>query len=418
MTRHPVPAKFSGWKIVVRCLLAQNLATGLAFGSFGPMLVSTEQHFGVSRTTATFGMSVTTATMGLLSPLLGSAMARFPVRWSMVCGALLSALGFAGLAVLSSFGLALPMYMFIGMGVCLLSILGPVTIVNQWFAAGRGKMLGIVNLPIMVFILPFILAAGLPLWGRTTILLAMASLFILLIPLLLTMVERPEQIGERPWSDAAGDQLVRPASAGPARQPAVRILRMPEFWLLSLGVGIVAGSTTAFVVHIVPYGIHNGLAPGASATLMSIYAGTGLVGALLLGWIVDRLGGPATLGVTAALQGVLWIGMPQTSGYALYLAAAALGIVAVPINVLHQSALSELIEPAEIGRALGISYALKLPFIFACAPLASFLFEISGGYHLPFWTIGSALFVAAFLFAAAFFLVRFHTLGRGVAMGR
>ncbi|WP_162248202.1 MULTISPECIES: MFS transporter [unclassified Sphingomonas] len=406
MTKAAAPMGFSGWKIVVRCALAQNLATGLVFGSFGPMLASTEQHFGVSRTAATFGMSVTTATMGISSPLLGSVMGRFPVRMSMVFGALLGALGFAGLALLPSFALALSMYALIGAGVCLLSILGPVTMVNRWFVAGRGKMLGIINLPITVFLLPFILAVALPLWGRSALLLAMAAAFLLLIPLLLTMAETPGQIGERPWGEAAGARAGGATLAVRARQPASRILRMPEFWLLSLGVGVVTGTTTAFVVHIVPYGAHNGLSPEASAALMSIYAGSGLVGALLLGWIVDRLGGAATLGITALLQAGLWIVIPQTSGYALFLAAAVLGIVAVPINVLHQSALSELIEPAEIGRALGISYALKLPFIFAFAPLASFLFESSGGYHIPFWTMGSALFVAVFLFAAAYFVTR------------
>nr|WP_157034138.1 MFS transporter [Sphingomonas sp. Y57] len=403
-----IPMGFSGWKIVARCALAQNIATGLVFGSFGPMLISTEQHFGVSRTAATFGMSVTTATMGISSPLLGNVMGRFPVRIGMIFGAVLGALGFIGLALLPSFVLALPMYALIGVAVCLLSILGPVSIVNRWFMAGRGKMLGIINLPIVVFVLPFILAAALPMWGRSAILLAMASAFLLLIPLLMTMVESPAQIGERPWGESADESRASAAFTGRARQPASRILRMPEFWLLSLGVGIITGTTTTFVVHIVPYGGHIGLAPEASAGLMSIYAGAGLVGALLLGWIVDRLGGAATLGLTALLQAGLWIVMPQTSGQALFLASAALGIVAVPINVLHQSALSELIEPAGIGRALGISYALKLPFIFAFAPIASFLFESSGGYQIPFWTMGSALLVAAFLFAAAYFVTRYQ----------
>lgn len=410
--------RFSGWKIVGRCLLAQNLATGLAFGSFGPMLLSTEQHFGVSRTTATFGMSVTTATMGLSSPLLGGLLDRFPVRLTMAVGALCSAMGFAGLALLPSFGLALPMYALIGIGVCLLSILGPVALVNRWFADGRGKMLGIINLPIVVFVLPFILAAALPLWGRSAALLVMAGLFLLFIPLLLTMAETPQDIGEKPWRAASDERALATVPTDGGRRPAAGILRMPEFWLLSLGVGIVTGSTTAFVVHIVPYGIHNGLTAEASAALMSIYAGSGLFGALLLGWVVDRLGGAATLGITAALQAILWLTMPQTSGLVLYLAAAMLGIVAVPINVLHQSALSELIDPSGIGRALGISYALKLPFIFAFAPLASFLFETSGGYHVPFWVMGSALFVAASLFTAAYFVVRRKAPGLSAAMGR
>src|SRR5689334_12095984 len=106
------------WKMLLLCFLAQNLAMGLAYGSFGPLLSSTEQHFGISRAVATTGMSMITFAIGALSPLLGGLMQRISVRSAMIGGALLSALGYWGLAVFPSFHIALLMYGLIGTGVC------------------------------------------------------------------------------------------------------------------------------------------------------------------------------------------------------------------------------------------------------------------------------------------------------------
>ena len=98
---------FSGWRVVLLCFLAQNLAMGFAFGSFGPLLASTEQHFGVTRTVATTGMSLILLAIGGLSPLLGGLLQKVSVRSAMIGGAALSALGYWGLALYIVLGAAL-----------------------------------------------------------------------------------------------------------------------------------------------------------------------------------------------------------------------------------------------------------------------------------------------------------------------
>ena len=102
--------RFRGWRIVGICMFAQNVAVGIAFGSFGPLLASNEAHFEVTRTVATLGMSLVSLTMGTVAPLLGGIMTRLPVRPVMIAAAAASAGGYSGLALLPTFGLALPMY--------------------------------------------------------------------------------------------------------------------------------------------------------------------------------------------------------------------------------------------------------------------------------------------------------------------
>jgi hypothetical protein len=55
---------------------------------------------------------------------------------------------------------------------------------------------------------------------------------------------------------------------------------------------------------------------------------------------------------------------------------------------------------------MGISYAVKLPFIFTFAPLVGHLFDLSGGYRLPFLLTTGILTVACLFFVLMIFAVR------------
>lgn len=396
---------FAGWKILLLCFLAQNLAMGLAFGSFGPLLASTEQHFGVTRAVAATGMSLITLTMGGLSPVMGGLMQKMSVRAAMIGGAALSAIGYWGLAVLPSFNLALVMYGLIGTGVCLTAILGPLTLINRWFAADRAKMLAIVNLPITLFVTPFLVAELLPIVGRMAILAGIGSAFLLLIPLLLMIVDDPTHIGQAARGAAA------PCGTAAARTadqplPTRKILANPSFWLLSIAIGIMAGSGTVFVVHIVPFGMEKQMSLQSASGLLSLYAGAGILGTLLFGWIADRIGPPAALVLTTFCQAVLWWGILHVTGLPLYLLAGILGICVCPLTTLHGAALSALVGPASISRAMGISYSIKLPFLFTFAPAAGYLFDISSGYRTPFLIIVAMLALACLFFVLMALAVR------------
>jgi MFS family permease len=383
------PGRGTRWRVVLLCFLAQNCAMGLAFGSFGPLLASTEQQFGVSRALASAGMGVTMLAIGGLSPLLGSLLQRSSVRTWMIVGALLSAAGYAGLAVFHSFPLAVAMYALVGAGVCLLAILGPLVLVSRWFDDNRGKVLSLVNLPLMLFVTPYVIAEMLPRQGRFGVLVGMGAIFVLLIPALMLLVERPAGLKA---PDKAGSE--EPVAA----ESAASILRRPAFWLLSLGIGLVAGAGTGFVVHIVPFGVEKQMPLAAASGVLSVYAGAGILGTLLFGWIADRAGPAAALIISAGCQAFLWWALVQTDGPALYLAAALLGVCVVPLVTLHGAALSAMFGAASVGRAMGFSYSIKLPFIFVFAPAMGWMFQVLGTYRVSFLATAGLMAFAALSF--------------------
>ena len=84
--------------------------------------------------------------------------------------------------------------------------------------------------------------------------------------------------------------------------------------------------------------------------------------------------------------------------------------------MLHQAALSELLGRDSISRGLGLSYLVKLPFVFSFAPLAALLFERTGGYNMPFLIIGAVLVLAGIMFLAT--ALRQRAVWRPVAEAR
>lgn len=381
------------WRVVLLCALAQNCAMGFAFGSFGPLLASTEEHFGVSRAVATMGMSVVMLAIGGLSPFLGNFLQLVSVRGGMLLGALLSSIGYWGLAITDSFTVALAMFGLIGVGVCLSAILGPLTLISRWFETNRGKMLSLVNLPVVLFLTPYLVAELLPIYGRFALLGGLGTVCAVLALLMLLLVEHPPVQAQRAVGGAG--------SAVAGGEGLTSIFKRPAFWLLSLGIGIMAGSGTGFVVHIVPFGMGKQMTLQSASALLSVYAAAGIAGTLFFGWLCDRIGPPAALVISATCQALLWWGFLHADGVSLYVLAAVLGICVVPLVMLHGAAISQMFDAASVSRAMGYSYSIKLPFIFGFAPGLGLMFERFGGYDLPFLMTAVMLAVAG----ASFYLM-------------
>ena len=384
-------------RAVLACFLAQNLTMGIAFGSFGPLLSANRTHFDISLAAAAIGMSMVTLALGLLSPIVGRFMQGARMRSVMLAGAILSATGYASLALTGNYAMALASYTLIGAGVCLTAVLGPLTLVTRLFASDRGKVLSFVNLPVVLFACPFLVAAVLPNIGRTALLVGIAALFVLLIPVLLWQVREP------PPGVAASTEM---QSRAQAAADSTRLLRSPALWLLSLGIGIMAGVGTAFVVYLVPLGMSGGMTLAAASALLSIYAGAGLLGTPMFGWLADKIGPPAALLLSVVCQAFLCVAIVGAEGAALYVLAAALGMCCNPITTLHGAAVGALFGAAKVPQAMGYSYVAKLPFLFGMAPAVGALVDSSGGYRIPFLVCAMALAVSAALFLSLWSLYR------------
>jgi len=391
---------FSGWKVLALCFLSQNLAMGCAFGSFGPLLSSNEQFFGITRAAASAGLSCVLLATAFFSPLIGNLLPRISIKSAMIAGALLSALGYWGLALFPSFSIALVMYGVIGVGICTNAVLCPLLLVNRWFVSDKAKALSVVNLPMGLLVVPFVVGHTLPDVGRFTVLGVLGTIPLAFIPFILFMPEDPAHVGQLAHGATGSPNPVATAAGSADGESSTihDILSKPAFWFFSLGMGIMQGAGGAFYAHFVGFGAERGVPLATASTILSLASVTGLFGTPLLGWIIDRIGPPTTLIFTALIQALMWLGMLYIASSLLFMPVGVLGVFLLPMNVLQGALISIMFPPNSTSRALGISYGLQLPFQFSLVPLAGLIFDKMDGYFYVFLIISALLGMASLSF--------------------
>ncbi len=396
-----------GWVMVALAALAQNCALGLNFASYGTLIAAMEVRFDTSRALASSGLGAMVLSMSLCSPLVGGLLQRYSVRSVMIVGALLSAAGYALLPFVDSIYLVLAVFaLLIGPGACFLGIVPAATLVGNWFIKDRGKALGVINMPILLFLMPPVFGYLLITLGLNGVFLTISALFLASTLFLFLVIDRPEDVGRAPRMADAGLGSATADAAAPLDKRA--LLRKPAFWLVSIGVGVLTSGSTMLVTHFVPFGTGRGFELNQAALLVSAFGGAGMFGALLFGWLVDRIGAVNTLIVNALAQGLLWMGLIPHSGLpAMLMLAASAGACAGAIVAIHGAALNELFGRASFSQAMGLSYLFKLPFIVFAAPFAGWLFDRTGTYQWPI-----IIHILAFALSALIFL-RLAVAGRG-----
>jgi predicted MFS family arabinose efflux permease len=381
--------------------LAQNLAIGLTFGSFGVLIKPVADELGASRAAASLGIAIILLLMGVAGPVLGTALTRYPIKRIMMIGAGLMVGGFALASQASSFPTFLLGYSLLGgIGCAALGVIPSTTLISNWFVARVGFAIGLISIPLFVALAPPLVSWIVNAHDWRTALLVQAALLLALMPLLRMIVNRPSDVGQQ----ALGAIHVDDTSRDSTPQEAVSsrsLLGSGHFWCILLGAGLMTCGGIVIVSHLVPYATDRGVASNSAALLMSINGTFSMAGAMAFGWVADRFGARLTLGMIATLQATLWALMlwrPEFSVLALLL--IGIGLCGGGVQTVFSALLQGAYGQNGFARALGLGTMLMLPFTFAAAPLAGLLFDRSGSYTLAF-----QLQIGAFATAAVIFLL-------------
>jgi len=190
------------------------------------------------------------------------------------------------------------------------------TIVNRWFAARRGLMMGLLTASTAtgaLIFLPFM--AWLTRNGAwTPVVLFVGIAAAALIPLVwLLMPETPAAIGATRYGEEAGASpaTIPHRGAMQAIHVLVEAARTPMFWLL-FGTFFICGLTTNGLVgtHLIAYCGDNGIAPVQAAGLLSLMGLFDLFGTTASGWLTDRYDPRKLLFVYYGLRGLSLMALP------------------------------------------------------------------------------------------------------------
>jgi len=382
------------WRMVALAFCAQNCASGLTYGSYGTLLTTLEGTFDTSRAVISVGLSAVSLVVGLLSPIVGYLLHRASIRAMMVGGALLNAAAYAGLSQASSIYQVLGLYALIGAGVCMLSVIPPVTLISRWFVEDRGKALGLINMPIFIFLAPLGASAVLTQWGLSTVFLGISAVHVLLSVALLWVRDAPDHV-----SLPTNTETTAPTSSPLTLLTTRQIFTSPSFWLLTLGVGLLTGGSMAYLVHFVPFATSRSHSLETAAMIISAYGFAGIGGTYVYGWLADKLGATRALAANAFLQTVAWGALTVFADVSILLVlTAVIGGSMTSMVALQGSVFSQVFGAHNVGRVMGLCYFLKIPFNFGVAPLIGLIFDATGSYTAAFLGYAAGICVAGIVF--------------------
>ena len=391
---------FYGWTIVALAFGVQFVAAGVVFQSFPVFLLPLAEEFGVGRAEAALPPVAMMITGIVISPSIGLALSRFPIRNIMLTCALATAIGFFALAEATEYWQVLLVYGLIGpiaMG-GLASISCNSLIVN-WFERKRARALGIAMIGISisgVFVVPAT-AWGVEAWGWRGVYQAFAvTCLALMPPIAWFVVNRPSDMGLVPDGDAPADAdegFLEPEE--PALTPVRELLASPTLWLIGAACGLAFFGALPIMNHGIAFAIDRGIDPMRAAMLLSAISVGAASGKIVIGWLSDRVGEKGAFGITLALQFFSLFGLwALTNYFALVAVAGLFGLGLGGIVPLQAALLARSFGVQDFSRVMGLIGPLMIPFQIAGPPLAGWIFDTRGSYDLAIWVFMASTLAA------------------------
>jgi len=390
--------------VIFFCLL---ISAGLR-ATPGVLLVPLHESFGWSRSSISLAAAVGIFFYGLMGPFAAAAMERFGLRRVLLSALLVMAGSSAASAYMTqSWHLLLAWGVFSGMASGAVAVVLGATVVNRWFAARRGLMMGLLTASTATGNLLFLpVLAGLAASGDwTRVVWAVAAAALAMVPLVAWLVpDRPADVGMVPYGSEPGTLPAAPAPRTGLVAATFGALRRAAgtrvFWYL-FATFFVCGFTTNGLVgtHLISLCGDHGIAEVQAAGLLALMGVFDLVGTTASGWLTDRYDPRKLLFVYYGLRGLSLIYLPYSdfSFYSLSIFAIFYGldwIATVPPTLrLATEAFGERDAPVVFGWIVA-GHQLGA----ACAAwMAGFVRQATGSYLMAFVLAGTTGLAAALI---------------------
>ncbi len=392
---HPPSGRIAEWRAGWRVVLssALGIGTGAALYQYVASLfiAPAEAELGWSR--GDFSLIGATPLVGALSaPLVGRAADRFGVRPVAIIATLTMIAAFVGLSRMGGSVIeALSWMLLLGLAVPGTTGIVYSRAVTGWFVRSRGLALGLMTSGVS---LGALLAGPLVAWAIARngldggyLTLALLALCIGLPAILLGLRERhpPGLASVTPAPDR------RTIDAGP---PMRALLATRRFWLLAAIVFLVNVPSSGILTQLAPLLTGKGVDAALVPLLLSAYAGSVLVGRILVGWLFDRLSPAHVAAAVTMLAALGCIGFHSGSPhFFVFVAVVTVGLMQGAETDVVAYFIARMFDHRRFGSVYGLQVTTGL--LGTATGVVGFgqLYDAFGGYDEAL-LIGAAMLLA------------------------
>jgi len=386
------PRLFYGWYIVGASVLIILYTGGIVQFGFTAVFEPIAQEFGWSYAQVSLAVSLRGLEVGLLSPLMGFLVDRYGPKRLLFFGSIVITAGFLLLSRVNSligfYGALIILAM--GMSTCTGTVM--LTAVANWFRKNSGLATGIVTsgfglggllVPAVTWLID---TAG---WRQTMVIVGLGVLVIVL-PLSFVVRHKPEQYGYLPDGDLDNTTTKENHAAIRAEEPeksvaVMKALKSRVFWQLAIAAACHSFIISSVVTHLMPYLGSVGITRSVSSFVALLLPVASIAGRLSGGWFRDKVGSKLIFTGSFALMsaGILsfafittrqiWMAVPFVLAFSIGWGWS----VTTRITLLR-----EYFGIANFGTILGCCSGVMMLGNLVGAPLAGFIYDTWGSYHM------------------------------------
>lgn len=391
------PRFFYGYVVAAACFIIQGIGIG-ADNTFGVFFVPLLTEFGWSRALISGASSFRFIIAGLMSIIVGRLTDKFGPRLLMVITVFFFGLGYL---LMSQVTTVWQLYLFyglvIGIGMSSIDVVALSTIA-RWFARKRGMMTGIVKVGTGAGQLVFpLLASGLiAAYGWRNSYLVIGTIVLVGILSAAQFLRRdPGQMQLMPDGDRKQSAVTNSREAGLSLSEATHTR---QFWMLCATYLTIFFGTLTILIHITPHAIDTGISATKSAGILSAIGGVSILGRIVLGNAIDRIGSRRALIICfiMILAGLLWLQVAREL-WMLYLFTVVYGFAHGGFYTIISPLVAELFGMRAHGAILGIVIFFGTIGGAAGSLLAGYIFDVTDSYRLDFWILVAVSFAGLVL---------------------
>ena len=393
---------FYGWYIVAAALVITATTSGLAFYNLSILLAAfvAERGFPValaSGATATFFIAG-----GIGGVIAGRLVDRIDARIVIASSATLGAMALATVGLLREAWHLFAFHLVFGLAHGATGLVPVTTVIARWFSVRRSLAfsIGSTGLSLGGVLIAPLVALAIERYGLSGAAPWMAiAMFLGIVPVTLLLLRpSPQAMGLTPDGLSLAEIAEQPPQPS---TPFGEAWRSTYFLAVSAAYTFLLGAQVGAIAHFYRLAsTRDGTATAAIA--LAVLATCSTIGRLVGGGLLLKVPARTFALVLMAMQACGLAFLALANGRAAILAATALFAVTIGNSLMmHPLLLAERFGTLNYGRIYSTSQMMTVLGVAGCPALIGLLYEMSGGYQLPFFVM-SALTLVGFAILTAF----------------
>jgi MFS family permease len=403
------PRFFYGWWIVFTVILAGIVQSSQGHPALGAFMKPMTEYFGWSRGGYASGMTIGSMLGGFIAVFIGPLVDRHGGRWILTGSSLIV----GGTVILTGFVKSFWQFFVlqiiartVNMGIVVLVMQ---VVIPKWFIRKRGRavafghmggMMGNAGTPLFI---QFIVSRfG---WRAAAVTLGVSVWTLCVPPIWFFLRRRPEDMGLLPDGDKQNPEQTgenssgkNPTSSRIETSMTVReVLRHRSLYLLITAFTLSSLVGSSLNLHAIPYLSDRGLTAGLAVSVMAVLSSTGGIGAIIMGFIVERYPARFVLSIAFLLVSFSYIILLNVNGPGIaFLWAGYAGMVRGGGGILGQIIYADYYGRDSLGSIRGLTSPAQMGANAVGPLLAALAFDFRGDYSFIFALYGFLMIAASF----------------------